>query len=312
MTMPLFHRIVNQCSLNISFNEDAYSSTFSMKDAILKIKQLTDSKEITKLYDKGSVLLKISEVQVFDGYACLLISKIDKETADVVYSNIETLKRREIKKAENEGNTVCCHILISLNAASSVSLNYNCVVERVYGIGLISDIKSFLQYVFREYVSFNINNKNIAPKLELMGRECKTVRETLSNCILSKVKFSKRREFIQGIDQPNYVAVEEKSILITSRPTGSDAINLLSNLLTLHRANYTSACITIIDGKQQKTNELTLDSDEIINGNNKRDIDDILGEAFFKPEKVTGFDEKLEVAYASIRQDLVQKMFNLL
>lgn len=312
MTMPLYERIVNQCSISLHFENPECRNLYSCREALDKIKEVTERDGITKLYNNETVLMKVSEVFIADTYACLLISKIDKEVADVVYSDIETLERREIPKGENEGNTICCHVLISLSPTSPINLTFKCAVERMYGVGLLSDVGRFLKYIFKEYTYVNFGGKAISPKLNLTGRECNSIRETLSSSMLSRIKFSSKKEYKQGIDEANYISVDEKSIVIKDKPTGESAINFLTNILTLHKPEYSYASITVIDDGQQKTNEIELDRDAAQDVPEKKEIDDILGQAFFKPEKVSDFDEKLDVAYANIREDLMTKMVSLL
>lgn len=312
MTMPFYERVVNQCSISLHFDDPACATMYSISNALDVIKQKTEADGIFKLYNNGTVLMKVSEVKMTDTYACLLISKIDKEVADVVYSDIETLERREIKKEDNEGNTICCHVLISLSPTSSVNLTYKCVIEKMFGIGLLSDVGRFLKYIFKEYTYVNNNGKAISPKLSLTGRECNSIRDTLSNTVLSRVKFSTKKEYRQGIDETNYFAIDEKSIMIKDKPTGQNAVNFLKEILTLHRPLYSYASITVIDDGQQKTNEVELDESKTPETQTKREIDDILGQAFFKPEKISGFENKLEIAYETIREDLLEKMLHLL
>lgn len=311
MTMPLYERVVNLCSINLQFEDQKCAEQYSIKKAIENIKQKADTQGIQKVYDKETVLMKLSEVQINDTYACFLISKIDKEVADVVYSDIETLQRREIKKKDNEGNTICCHVLISLTPTSPVNLTYSCVVERMFGIGLISDVGRFLKYIFKEY-GIKKNGKSFFPKLLLIGRECSSIKDTLSKAILSRVKFSTKKEYAQGIDQLNYCAIDEKSIILKAKTTGKQAIDFLTNVLTLHKSSYSYVSITVIDDGQQKTNEVELDEENDTEVTEKRDINDILGQAFFKPEKLSGFETKLEVAYEAIRKDLLEKMSHFL
>ena len=308
MTMLTDERIVNQCSLDLDFGSEV-SEDFSLSNTLKKVKELIEKEEISKLFNHESVKIKLSEISIHENYACLLLSKVDKDVANIVYSDIVTFERREIHKKENEGNTLCCHVVISLNPTDKNT--YNCVIEQVLGIGLISDVSRFLQYIFKEYGLIFVGDKAIAPKCKLKGRECKSITDVLQNNILSKIKLSSKREYSQGVDYPDYVSVEEKKITIHGKVSGRSALNIFRDLITLNLPRYTSVSLTVSDGKKQKTNHIPLQTTNNKGDCVRREIDDILGDAFFQPERVTGL-KGLETAHKNIREDLVSKMLPFL
>ena len=308
MTMPRDERIVNQCSLELDFGAEL-SEDFSLINTLKKVQEIIEKDEISKLFNHESVKIKLSAITIYENYACLLLSKVDTDVANIVYSDIVTSERREIYKKENEGNTMCCHIVISLNTISKNT--YNCVIEQVLGIGLISDISRFLQFIFKEYGRIFVGEKTIAPKCRLKGRECKSITDVLKNNILSKIRLSSKKEYSQGIDCPDYVSVEEKKITIHGKISGRSALNMFRDIITYNLPRYTSVSLTISDGKKQKTNLIPLQTANSNGDYVKRGIDDILGDAFFQPERITGLKD-LETAYKNIREDLVSKMLPLL
>ena len=167
--------------------------------------------------------------------AVLLFLGIDKERAEAVYGNIDTLNLRTARKAQDEGGAAAAHLVIDLTP-DVASGNYHAVLEEVEGLSR-SLLVPYLQFLINKFVQFNIrdpagNDIHVDSHITTNVILDAPISKQLDHARLLAVDLV-RKPASQTIDKSNEYF--EKTRLVAFRPTeparGSKARRIITAIL---------------------------------------------------------------------------------
>ena len=185
--------------------------------------------------ERWIVQLAVMDAASNPGYVTMLFLGIDKDRAEAVYGDINTLDLRTARKAPTEGGAVSAHLLIDLTSPAGLSGNY-AVLEDVEGLSR-SRIVPYLRWLFDKFVSFvdtaaDGQETNVSPQLSDEIVLDAPIAEQLNSAKLLAVDVLRKTRG-STIDQT--VEFYEKTRLIEYRPvgssTGSRATRMIRSIL---------------------------------------------------------------------------------
>jgi hypothetical protein len=169
------------------------------------------------------------------GFITLLFLGIDKERAEAVYGDINTLNLRTAKKGPNEGGAVSAHLVIDLTSTVGVN-GHSAILEDAEGLSR-SRIMPYLRWLLAKFVMFQERNKdgkdeNVVPNIAGDVVLDRPIGEQLNTAQLVAVDVFKKAK-TSTIDKS--LEYYEKTRLIQYKPIssakGAAAAKIISTIL---------------------------------------------------------------------------------
>lgn len=252
-------------------------------------------------------ILQLSDMNVDDRrkVAVLLFLGIDRQRAEAVYGDIDTLNLRTAKKNPNEGGTVAAHLVINIDGrAPQTCLS---LLEDVDGMSR-SRIVPFLRKLIDDNIDHtekmpNGDDKTLQSNLTASIVADRPIQDQLNDARLLAVDLVKKTRKNEIDKKDEY---GERIRLIEFKPVsdarGTKARRIISAILGRSDvAIYPEVRIQIeeSDGNQRSVNV-------------NRERQDALTSAFQRRTLIEGLDPPLQEATKTIVDNLVTKMVALL
>jgi hypothetical protein len=269
----------------------------------LEKQNVTGKADVTHIDDRWIVQLAVLDRASHPGHVSLLFLGIDKDRAETVYGDINTLNLRTAKKTATEGGAVSAHVLIDLS--SSVGLHgHHAVLEEVEGLSR-SRLVPYLRWVIEKFVTFTDQNAEdadvkIAPNLNDDVVLDRPIHEQLTEAKLIAVDVFRRAKS-STIDKS--LEYYEKTRLIEYRPISPAKGNIATRLINKILAENPSEEYPEVRVRIEETggNERSV-------GVNRKDKQDALMAAFQLRTFVPDLDPPVEEATKQIAPQLIEMM----
>lgn len=298
----------------------ASSRTFS-QPAVLEIRRAFKLLELVPEHlratkrARGAETFYISDVQVTDTYAKLLLNKSDKNMPDPVFSVPSKRSRRTAAKQIEEGQDFACHVVVKLPPTRELIALM--LVEKTTGLStpmvvmlLNRVLRMARNYSPKDFIqmhpdgSIGPNGKpstiNVMHRFEAMGQLSETLEADLNNGELKGIELTTHK-LQTGIDVTGYLTEEKETLYMRPALSIARPKNLFKHVTGMLKGqhDYSSARIKFDAPDGGKSQNVLIDAATGV------------AEKYVKNTVIKSFKNPLASSYDKLNDEIIQRMMFL-
>lgn len=314
MPLPFDYRWISVANLKIRnrMNAPDYAPHFEIADLLNAMRERSRLSDEKRLFGADeSLMMWHTELSDRDEkFFVFLMHIADKNVASSAYLDFVTGTKRTFEKDINEGGLYSSHILLSKEPDEFGE--HLIFVERVPGITLATVATQFTWICNSNEFKKNAQNesgdlKSFRAHFECLGYKSKTLQAAIRDGVLKDIEFVKREFENQGWDEDQLVRETDlKSSWKINRRLGEQQAKTVIEKAVSAFENFRGGVddaalyVRIKDANDQiRRTEIDLGAENL------------LQQAFSQNEIINNFDEPLTSAYDIVRDDVVEKMSNI-